>query len=481
MRDGHTEAELKLLRQYWAWIRPGSPTDEERKEFFAGGTIVLDTNVLLDLYQYTPNTRQQLLDALGTVSDRLWMPYQVGLEFVRGRAGVIKGRVEALHKAPGKVSAAFTNAWKQINDAVADVKQLLEDYAGDQDTSEIDALISEREFNELMHPWRAELVNRAKQVKDESDFGAATFVQGRDTLLPQIAALFGDRIGDPPEQGLVRERIELAIAFRFPNKIPPGFADTRKDTDLRSAGDFLLWEELIEHAQTLSPGAKVILVSRDTKKDWYQPEGFGQEERPWPQLIDEFERRTSARLLIAATATFYSDVKKFLGAEIASSTIDELNRPVAAPAEEQFFLTRKDLARQDPPEELALAAYRAAGLSSKAIRQALARPSDRLFQWWLVGATRDLGLRESGDEPLFDLQAILRPEAHPGPGWVLASEIVQPGELPYLYMSLAPWFVSMLEISPMVDRTRLLRLAQHHGSATGFGAPDQPNPGSNSA
>ncbi|MEV5576631.1 PIN-like domain-containing protein [Spirillospora sp. NPDC052269] len=478
MLSGEAGKEPKLLQQYRAWIQPNSSlTEAERRGFFADGTIVLDANVLLDLYQYTPNTRQQLLAVLGQVSSRLWMPYQVGLEFVRGRAGVIQKRIDALHNAPKRVSAKFGEAWSRIGDAVAEATKLLEEYAGNQAADGLDELITESQFKELMDPWRTELIDRIKRAKDEGDFGSTTFTQGQDTLLPQIAALYGDRVGEPPDDSLLRARVELATSFRFPNKIPPGFADSGKETDLGAAGDFLLWEELIAHAQVFPPGARVVLVSRDTKQDWYQSKGFGQEERPWPGLIDEFEKRTGARLLIAGTAAFYADVTRFLGAQLATSTIDELKRPAPEPVgDDQPFLPEKDLVQRVPDEDLALAAYRAAGLSSKAIRQALTRPSDRIFQWWLIGVTRDLELRDTGvDEPLFDLQAVLRPEAHPGPGWSLAGDVLQPGELPYMSVFIAPWFASILKASPQVDRTRLLRLAHHHGSVTGFGAPDQPS------
>jgi hypothetical protein len=475
----HGNIEPKLLRQYRAWIQPGgSAGGAERKAFYTSAVVVLDTNVLLDLYQYTPATRRQLLAALQSVSNRMWMPHQVGLEFVRGRAGVIKDRIEALAKAPRDVSSAFDAAWRQVLGATAQVKKLLEDYAGSDGAAELDELITVERFKELMDPWRSELITRAKGIRDEDDFGSATFTEGSDTLLPQIAELFEDRVGEPASESVLRERVEHATEFRFPNKIPPGFSDLRKGTALGAAGDYLLWEEMIEHAQSLPTESKIIFASRDAKEDWYQAKGFGNSQRPWPALVDEFERRTGSLLLMVDTAGFYAGIREFLGAEITSSTIDELNRPAPLyEGGEQLFVLPKDLASQDPPEELALEAYRAAGLSSKAIRQALSRPSDRLFQWWLIGTTRDLGMRETNDgEPLFDLQAVLRPEVKQGPGWIPASDIVQPGEFPYLSMFIAPWFVSILQTSPQVDRVSLLRLAHRHGSATGFGAPDQATP-----
>ncbi|MEU4293826.1 PIN-like domain-containing protein [Kribbella sp. NPDC026596] len=465
-----------LLRHFDAWIEPAYGTDDAAKqEYYPSAIIVPDTNVLLDLYQYTPVTRQQLLAALQSVSDRLWLPHQAGLEFVRGRAGVIKRRNEVLSRAPREVNSAFESAWKQIDSAAKHIKNLMVSYAGPDNLGEIDALMNRELFDQFTAQWKTALIERAKAIKDEHDIGPGAFIGGADELLITIAELFGDRIGEPVTEDALRLRVERATKFRYPNNIPPGFSDLGKDTELLAAGDFLLWEEVIEYAQNL-PEPKVIFVSGDTKVDWYQQAGFGQKKQPWPYLIDEFRLRTGGRILITETAEFYADIKQYLGADIASSSIEEVNRPVAAPErDDEVFLSPKELGQSDPPSALVEAAYYSAQLSSKAVRQAIERPSDRLFQWWLIGVTRDLAKRgtESG-EPLFDLQAFRREEATPGPSWVPADAVLHLGEFPYLSMYIAPWFATILELSPPADRQRLLRLAHEHGSATGFGAPDRP-------
>ncbi|MFC7470849.1 PIN-like domain-containing protein [Actinomadura keratinilytica] len=53
---------------------------------------MLDTNVLLSLYEYTETSRKEVLSALEQTAGRLWMPYQVGLEFVRGRRSTLESR-----------------------------------------------------------------------------------------------------------------------------------------------------------------------------------------------------------------------------------------------------------------------------------------------------------------------------------------------------------------------------------------------------
>ena len=65
-------------------------TDDDYRSLFASGLIVLDTNVLLDLYRYHPETRQELLDVLDQLRERLWIPNQVMAEFWAGRESVIE-------------------------------------------------------------------------------------------------------------------------------------------------------------------------------------------------------------------------------------------------------------------------------------------------------------------------------------------------------------------------------------------------------
>jgi len=46
------------------------------------GVIVFDTNVLLNLYRYNDKARDELIGLMKSYKSRLWMPYQVRLEFL---------------------------------------------------------------------------------------------------------------------------------------------------------------------------------------------------------------------------------------------------------------------------------------------------------------------------------------------------------------------------------------------------------------
>lgn len=65
------------------------PSENDFKAMWKDGIFVLDTSALLNLYRYTSGTRDELFRILEQLRDRLWMPYQVGLEFSRNRERVI--------------------------------------------------------------------------------------------------------------------------------------------------------------------------------------------------------------------------------------------------------------------------------------------------------------------------------------------------------------------------------------------------------
>lgn len=58
-----------------------TPSADDLDSFLAAGLIVLDTNVLLDLFRSPEKTTDELLKVLKAGKSQLWMPCQVGLEY----------------------------------------------------------------------------------------------------------------------------------------------------------------------------------------------------------------------------------------------------------------------------------------------------------------------------------------------------------------------------------------------------------------
>ncbi|MFC5666180.1 NaeI family type II restriction endonuclease [Kitasatospora misakiensis] len=323
-----------LSQRYSSWIHGGANHEEgERAKFFESGIVVLDTNILLSLYEYTSPSRAEIISALRIISARLWLPYQVGLEFVNGRRRVLIRQSEELSQARALTEKKFNEALKIIKSHSAHIESLVGRYSRSiEEPSEINSLIDE--FSQTGKVWKSKILGVISDIRSSQDM-SATGISDTDPVLEQVADLYGPRIADKPHPEVVQKRTRSAIDYRFPNHIPPGFLDDGKDTEIERAGDFLIWEEVIEYAKA-SRVDRVLFVSNDTKEDWYEPAGPGQETRPWPALFEEMKDRAGCDLRIETAAEFFDGVEQFLNATIATATLEEIDH-VADEANTEFF------------------------------------------------------------------------------------------------------------------------------------------------
>ena len=51
------------------------PSDDELNDALQSALVVVDTNVLLNLYRYNESTRNDLLEVLRQLGNRLWVPH----------------------------------------------------------------------------------------------------------------------------------------------------------------------------------------------------------------------------------------------------------------------------------------------------------------------------------------------------------------------------------------------------------------------
>ncbi|MFI7114791.1 PIN-like domain-containing protein [Nonomuraea sp. NPDC050227] len=326
MADKHKD--LRLLHQYKSWLQAPQVDegDIRHREFFEHALIVLDTNILLSLYELHTAARDEVINALTRVQSRLWLPHQVGLEFVRRRHGVIAARTRTLNEALKDIEKRFTAARQAIIAARDEVGQLYAKYAWNHEVAqELSDSITTQSVDSSIAAAKQELRQRVKDLKDKHDLALGS-IDTDDHILPTVAGLYGDQVAAPVPPDVVRDRVIEAITYRFPNDIPPGFSDSTKSTDLSRAGDYLIWEEIIDRARQLPEPRRVIFVSSDEKKDWYEPAEPGRPARPWPTLSDELWARAEADLQILKSAQFFEGAHLYLDAQISTTTYEEIDR-----------------------------------------------------------------------------------------------------------------------------------------------------------
>ncbi|WP_229075031.1 PIN-like domain-containing protein [Actinoplanes sp. DH11] len=320
-----------LLTRYQSWLtsRQESIDNGLYKPFFVKGLVVLDANVLLDLYRYTQEPRSQVLAALRLIARgrRLWLPHQVALEFARNRPKAVEGRLKRLSAVRGIVDDQFQSAVRAIADARNEMSNLLRDMAHDDAAADIlGKELDEAAINSVLKPWRDKLSSHLTRLRTAENLTPRHVAAANEPLLIEIATLFGTNIGDPPAASELQRLVHHAVNYRYPNRIPPGYADQGKSTDLARAGDYLLWEEMLQHAMTLPEPRRILFVSRDTKEDWYEKNEKGQPVRPWPALHDEMRARANADLLILTPKDFLQGAVHFLGAKLEAGTYKEIDR-----------------------------------------------------------------------------------------------------------------------------------------------------------
>ncbi|KAA3647176.1 MAG: hypothetical protein DWQ07_06665 [Chloroflexi bacterium] len=250
------------------------PTDDDFKEMWENGTFIFDTNVLLNLYRYKQETRDQLFTVLEALQNRIWIPFHVALEFQNNRLKVIADQRNKYRE----VSALLENSVKELNRKFDDLRL--------------------RKRHSIINPDDlTKEINKAYEeaVKDVNSIGENEPKDlSEDELRQKIDTLFSGRVGPPPNsQEEILEWTEGA-KHRYELGIPPGYEDDDKRTVLlyngleieSKGGDFIIWKQLLDFLQTKPDIQSVVFVTDDGKEDWWlkiQGKTIG----PRPELIDE--------------------------------------------------------------------------------------------------------------------------------------------------------------------------------------------------
>lgn len=284
------------------------PTEDEVAELLGISPVIIDTNVLLDIYGFEEPARVLALDMLEALEDRIWAPHQVVREFWRNRHGVI-----ASIKEPAVPIETLRGELLSI----------------------VNSLRPDRERPEEIQAMRTKVETQLDDLAAAIDKARGTSLDVKkilddttlDPVLGRIESILEGRVGPPfdNEPDVVDKGLE-----RFKSKVPPGYADGQdKSEELpeRGTGDYLMWEQTLQHIESMNPRpAAFILVTNDSKEDWRisitspQKRALGVR----PELVAEAIERTGVRLILLQQNDFYRLMsRKQPGNESASESLVE--------------------------------------------------------------------------------------------------------------------------------------------------------------
>ncbi len=262
-------------------------SNEEKANLWEKAIFVFDTNVLLNLYRYSNNTRDQLFNAINNLKERIWIPYQVAFEFCKNRYNVIEESNNRVNKLKKSVEL-LVEGWKR--------DRLLENNDPDLESLE-----------NYLYEW----IDKKKDsylVFDYTD----------DSVLNKVLDMFDGKTGENYSKEEI-VKIEQEGKERYSNKIPPGYMDNDKKDN--KYGDLIVWKEIIDYAKEKK--VDIIFVVHDQKDDWWKKVG-GKTIGPRAELRKEFSDATGMKFHTYTMTSFLSYYKDINGNSIDKTTIDEV-------------------------------------------------------------------------------------------------------------------------------------------------------------
>lgn len=269
-------------------------------EHWKKDNFCFDANVLLNLYRYSPKTRDAFFNLFEKIKDRIWIPYQAAFEYQKNRLIVINAQQEAyktiretLQKKKQEIEAKLNSFKKHPYLQTGELKKQI-DSAFESISKDLDKL-------ERDHPNYLE----------------------KDPIWDKLTSLLNGKIGDDfSEENL--EKIYKEGRKRYNEKVPPGYMDEKEKQNQGNRslyGDVLVWKQTINKAKETENS--IIFVTDDLKEDWWY-KFKGNTISPRPELIKEFRNETSKRINIYQADRFLELANKTLSQRTDKEAIQEV-------------------------------------------------------------------------------------------------------------------------------------------------------------
>ncbi len=269
--------------------------EKELQTLWDTALFTFDANILLNLYRYSDETREDFFKILAKIKDRVWIPHQAAQEFFDNRLSVISQQE------------------KSYEDAITSLNTIQKEFENSRQHPFLSNKLLSK-FSILTKEICTEL-NVNKEVHNNRILN--------DDILEKIQSIFNNKVGDDFKEseldGLIKEGED-----RFKNKTPPGFKDAKKgdlESDTRKFGDFFVWKQISNKSNELKIG--IILVTDDRKEDWWV-RFKGKTLHPRPELIKEFIELTNQSFHMYQADRFLEFARDYLKENINQNAIDEI-------------------------------------------------------------------------------------------------------------------------------------------------------------
>jgi hypothetical protein len=265
------------------------PTEADLKALWANAIFSFDASVLLNIYGYTPTTRDDLIGLLEQHSSRVRIPHQFAYEYSRNRSAVI---IKQIHN--------YLNVEKEFQKIH-------------------DTLLAPKRDHPFLSKKRSSQFAQIREELAESRRNMEKLVSS-DPFADKLLAIFEGRVGPRPDEKTL-QTLQTVARQRYQQKTPPGYADLKEKGETEACGDYIGWQQLMDIAT--ADKTDVILVIDDFKEDWWRIE----RERmvgPRPELLEEFTQKTRQSIFLYTSENFLRSARFFVNAKINENVIEEV-------------------------------------------------------------------------------------------------------------------------------------------------------------
>lgn len=302
--------------------------------------FIFDTNVLIDLYSFQPESRDDFFKVLDKLRDKIWLPYHVGLEYQRRRLEIIKIRREHFTRINKEIDELQHTLDFEQKKFTTLATQLITKKAYPKLYEKINnvADIFSKEVDLVKQKLKKELEEMKEEIKDyDRD---RIFLTTEDHVRKKIDEYFSiDKLG----QCLFEKQDEID-AFnlegeeRFSNKVPPGYADESDKGEStfsfngldykRKFGDLIIFNEMIKIAK-LKEMKNIIFISGDKKSDWRIIEKLEGDKVLGARTELKMEMKVKANVenfYIFQVEEFLNKTKELLDVDISDESLTDIKK-----------------------------------------------------------------------------------------------------------------------------------------------------------
>lgn len=250
--------------------------------------VVFDTNVYLNLYEYSPHVTDAFINILSSecIKNKLYIPSTVKREFYKN-----------YRKCRGRQRIKIRDISQRLKTHTEDIQRKI--------SKQLDELarLGFPNINELEENCRAKIeeVHQAfddyeqnhriyqrvctKYFKQDKVFQLVQDIENADRALNPFTI---DELYDLCEVG----------KQRYAASTPPGFADTKGKDGIEKYNDLLLWKEAIQLSK--EKNCNMIFVTDDVKPDWRMKDSQGK--MVFHSLLEEEFSKETGRIVLGLTA-----------------------------------------------------------------------------------------------------------------------------------------------------------------------------------